>query len=68
MSSSIQLNFFLVESALVIQLCFYVISGGMIAGNVIGLFTFLGQAGRKVLPSTQNGAHQKKGWPLQQKQ
>lgn len=33
---------------------------------VIRLFTFLGEAGSKVLPSTQNGAHQKKGWPLQQ--
>lgn len=38
-----------------------VISRGMIAGNVIRLFTFPGQAGKKVLPSTQNGAQQKKG-------
>lgn len=28
--------------SLVIQLCLYVISGEMIAGNVIRLFTFLG--------------------------
>lgn len=41
--------------SLVIQLCLYVISSGMIAGCVIRLCTFLEQAGKKVLPSTQNG-------------
>lgn len=61
-------EFFPSGISLVIQLCLHVISRGMIAGNVIRHFTFLGEAESKVLPSTQNGAHQKKGWPLPQTQ
>lgn len=58
-------EFFPTGISLVIQLCLYVISGGMIAGNVIRLFTFLGKAGKNVLSSTQSGPQQEKGEPLQ---
>lgn len=52
----------------VIQLCLYAISSGMIAGNTMRLFTFLGWAGREKVPlPTRNGPPQRHGQPLQQK-
>lgn len=44
-----------------IQLCLFVISQGMIGGGVIRFFTFLGESGGKVLPSTRSGLLQRKG-------
>ena len=68
MASSIGLHFFPSGISLVIQLCLYEISSGMIAGNVIRLSTFLEWAGReKVLPSTQNRPLQRHRQPPQQK-
>lgn len=61
-------EFFPSGISVVIQPRLRVISRGMIAGKVIGPFTFLGEAGSEVLPATQNGAQQKEGWPLQQTQ
>lgn len=47
MASSIGLHFFPSGISLVIQLCLYAISSGMIAGNVIRVSTFLEWAGRE---------------------
>lgn len=54
-------TFSLSRISLVIQFCLFVISQGMIVGDVIRLFTFLGESGGKVLPSTRNGPLQRKG-------
>lgn len=54
-------TFSLSRISLVIQLCLFVISQGMIGGDVIRLFTFLGESGGKVLPSTRSGPLQRKG-------
>lgn len=55
---------FLSRICLVIQLCLFVISQGMIAGDVIRLFTFLGQAMEESAAVNKKQASAKEGEPL----